>query len=416
MTAPVYDGLIADVLDHGHTDYWLDGGRGSLKSSTVSLLCVLLMVMHRDANVVVLRRYGNTLRPTVYEQMLWAIHMLGLDAWFRASRAPLELTYLPTGQKVAFVGLDDPRKSKGTVFPVGYCAVQWFEECDEMDGWDAIQSTLRTFRRGSGEFWTFYTYNPPKTLWSWVNRQALEMERKPDAMRLHTSYLDVVDGGRGSWLGEQFLADAEYEQAEHPLQYRWEFLGEITGTGGSVFDNLREVSLTDDELRGYDNHRDGVDWGWFPDPWRFVRCEWQAGIRRLVLFEERSANRTTPEETAEIVRNALTWEDHGAMRYHPEPVWCDSADPTSIGVYRHAGINARSADKGGMRRRSYEWLAGLREIAIDPARCPKAWEEFRLCEYAKDRAGQWIDDVPDGNDHSIDAVRYAMMRDIRRGR
>lgn len=251
-----------------------------------------------------------------------------------------------------------------------------------------------------------------------MNVQALEMAKRPGAMRLHTSYIDVVDGGRGSWLGEQFLADAAYEQAEHPLQYRWEFLGEITGTGGSVFDNLREVSLTDAEIRGFDNHRNGVDWGWFPDPWRFVRCEWQPGQRRLVVFDEASANRTTPERTAEVVKEKLTWREEGAKQatYHNEPVWCDSADPTSIHVYRLNGINARGADKGDMRRRSYEWLSGLREIAIDSRRCPKAFEEFRLCEYAKDRGGQWVDDVPDGNDHSIDAVRYAMMRDIRRGR
>lgn len=419
LLAPVYGGLVADVLGHGHTDYWMDGGRGSMKSSTVSILIVVLLVSRPMTNATVFRRYGNTLRSTVYEQMLWAIHALGLDAWFRASRAPLEITYLPTGQKVAFVGLDDPRKSKGTVFPVGYSAIQWFEECDEIDGWEVIQSTLRTFRRGGGDaFWTFYTYNPPKTLWSWVNRQALEMERKPDACRLHTTYLDVVEGGRGPWLGEQFIQDADYERAEHPLQYRWEFLGEVTGTGGSVFDNIAEVRLTDEDIRGFDNHRNGLDWGWFPDPWRFVRCEWQPGLRRLVLFAELSANRTIPEETAEMVRGALTWRDEGKGEpvYHRELVSCDSADQTSINVYRKRGINARAAEKGNMRRRSYEWLAGLREIAIDPERCPRAWEEFRLCEYAKDRAGEWVDDVPDGNDHSIDAVRYAMMRDIRRGR
>ena len=118
-----------------------------------------------------------------------------------------------------------------------------------------------------------------------------------------------------------------------------------------------------------------------------------------------------------MVRAAMTYPDaEGAEPFfHDETVWCDSADQTSINTYRRkCGIKARPADKGGMRKRSYEWLAGLREIAIDPARCPLTYEEFRLCEYAKDRAGNWVDDYQDGNDHSIDAVRYAMMRDVRR--
>lgn len=421
LLAPVYGDLVADVLQHGHTDYWMDGGRGSMKSSTVSILIVVLLVSRPRANATVFRRYGNTLRSTVYEQMLWAIHALGLDAWFRASRAPLEITYLPTGQKVAFVGLDDPRKSKGTVFPVGYSAIQWFEECDEMDGWEAIQSTLRTFRRGSGgDFWTFYTYNPPKTLWSWVNRQALEMERKPDAMRLHTTYLDVVEGGRGPWLGEQFLQDAAYEEREHPLQYRWEFLGEVTGTGGSVFDNLAEVRLTDEDIRGFDNHRNGVDWGWFPDPWRFVRMGWEPAARRLAIFEEHTANRMGPAETGRVVLEALTYADEpgGEPYYHDELVWCDDTPDAKVqmSTYRRdLGIRARPARKGRMRKLSYEWLANLREIIIDPERCPLTLAEFQNKEYLRDRDGALLDEIPDGDDHSIDAVRYAMMEDVLRG-
>ena len=118
-----------------------------------------------------------------------------------------------------------------------------------------------------------------------------------------------------------------------------------------------------------------------------------------------------------MVHDALTFEDaRGVKSYHRETVWCDSAEPSSIAVYRRQfGLNARPSDKGGMRKTSYQWLAGLREIAIDPRRAPHAFKEFTLCEFAKNRAGEWIDDYNDGNDHSIDAVRYALMRDCIRG-
>ena len=68
-----------------------------------------------------------------------------------------------------------------------------------------------------------------------------------------------------------------------------------------------------------------------------------------------------------------------------------------------------------MRRVPYEWLAGLREIVIDSKRCPLTFSEFTLKEFERDKEGNWIDEIPEGNDHSIDAVRYAMLDDCLRG-
>ena len=419
LCIPKFHPILADVFaDGGHDEFWMEGGRGSTKSSAISILLVMLVVRYPFANAVVLRRYGNTLRDSVYNQTLWAIEELGLTRWFHATVSPMEVTYLPTGQRIAFRGLDDPLKAKGTKFTTGYCAVQWFEELDQFDSWDMVSSALRSFRRGGSRFWTFYSYNPPLTMWSWINAQAIEMERKQACLVDHSTYLDVMEAGHADWLGTAFIADAEYEREEHPRHYAWEFLGEITGTGGAVFENLREVRLTDEEIRAFDNPRCGVDWGWFPDPWRFVRCEWQPGRGRLVIFDERSRNKVPPEETAKVVREALTYPDvaGGEPYYHADRVLCDDANPADIAVYHRAGVRAAAAGKGNMRRASYQWLAGLREIAIDPERCPLTFEEFALCEYERDREGNWVDDYPDGNDHSIDAVRYAMMREVSKGR
>ena len=411
--------ILADVFaEDGHSEYWMKGGRGSTKSSFISLCIVLLMATYKFVNATVTRRISATLRNTVFNQMIWAIGELGLSDYFKATVSPMEITYLPTGQKVVFVGLDDPTKVKGTVFTTGYGAVQWFEEVDQLDGWDQVSSVLRTLRRGGDRFWTFYSYNPPMTMWSWINAQALEMEAKPGCLCDHSTYLDVIESGHADWLGSTFIEDAEYERDAHPRHYAWEFLGEVTGTGGQVFENLAQVTVTDDEIRSFELPRNGIDWGWWPDPWRFVRCEWQPGRRRLVIFDERSANKTTPADTAQIVRAALTYADtpDGEAYYHDQRVLCDDANPADISVYRAAGVLASPAGKGNMRKASYQWLAGLREIAIDPVRCPRTFKEFSLCEYERDREGNWVDDYPDGNDHSIDAVRYAMMREVQRGR
>lgn len=417
LVIPHFDDAFDAVMSHSKTEFWLKGGRGSTKSSFISICIVLLMIANPFANAVVVRRYAATLRDSVYAQLLWAIAVLGLESYFKATTSPMEITYKPTGQKIVFRGMDDPLKLKSVKLVKGYAAILWFEELDQIETWEKVSSALRSFRRGGDKFWTFYSYNPPRVLWSWVNKKSLEMERRPSCLVDHSTYLDVIEGGHAEWLGEQFIEDAEYEREQHEQHYKWEFLGEVTGTGGSVFENLKRVKLTDEQVARFDNPRNGVDWGWFPDPWQFVRCDWQPGASRLVIYDEARAIKTQPQETAKLVREKLTYATQPGEEpvYHSERVFCDDANPSDIRVYADEGVRAFPARKGGMRRQSYTWLAGLREIAIDPERCPHAFEEFSLCEYAKDRDGNWIDDYTDGNDHAIDAVRYAMMEDIIKG-
>ncbi len=413
-----FHAMFAEIMSGRGGEWWMKGGRGSTKSSFISLCIVMIVVAFPFANGVVVRRFSNTLRDSVYAQLCWAIAALGLEAWFKCKTSPMEITYLPTGQKILFRGLDDPLKAKGVKFEKGWCAIVWFEELDQMASWEDVRSALKSFRRGGDVFWTFYSYNPPKTLWSWVNRQALEMERKPRCTVSHTTYLDVVEGGHADWLGPDFIEEAEWLRDTNETAYRWEMLGEITGTGGSVFDNVVAREVTDAEIASFENPRNGVDWGWFPDPWRFVRCELQKREKRLIVFGEESRNKTMPEETSKVIRAELTYPDEpgGRERFHAQRIWYDDTpDGKYQGeAYRRAGLAARPAPKGGMREYSYQWLQGLREIVIDPARCPLAYEEFKLKEYERDKEGNWMEGIPDGNDHSIDAVRYAVMRDVRR--
>ena len=419
LTIPRFHDVLGDVMAHGHTHYWLHGGRGSTKSSFISLCIVLLIVAFPFANAVVVRRFGYTLRDSVYQLILWAISALGLDGYFRAKISPMEITYVPTGQRIVFRGADDPLKLKGVKFTRGYCAVVWFEELDQFEGIDAIRSILNSLRRGGEDFWIFHSYNPPRTMWSWVNVECLDRMRRSDTLVRHSSYLDVMDA-HPEWLGRPFLEEAEYLRDTNEKAWRWEYLGEITGTGGAIFDNVREEELTLERIRGFERRRNGVDWGWFPDPWRFVRCGWEPAARRLVVFEEHSANKMMPADTGRIVVDALTYADADGedAYFHDEILWCDDTPDAKVqmGTYRRElGLRARPARKSHMRRLSYEWLAGLREIVIDPQRCPLTFAEFTLKEYMRDKNGAWIDEIPDGNDHSIDAVRYAMMEDVLRG-
>lgn len=200
ICVPRFHDVLGDVTARRHTRYWLHGGRGSTKSSFISLILVLPVVAFPYADACVVRRFSNTLRDLVYQHVLWAVEALGLSPYFKAKLSPMEIVYLPTGQRVVFRGADDPLKLKGVKFTKGYCAVVWFEELNQFDGIEAVRSILNSLRRGDDDFWIFYSYNPPKTMWSWVNVECIERRRRADTLVRRSSYLDVVEA-RPGWLG-----------------------------------------------------------------------------------------------------------------------------------------------------------------------------------------------------------------------
>lgn len=169
---PRYRTCAHDIRRGGHAEYWLYGGRGSGKSSFVSIEIVLGMMKDPQANALVVRRVAKTLRQSVYEQLCWAIDRLGVDHLWARRLSPMELIYRPTGQRILFIGADDPQKSKGIKVSRGNFKFLWFEELAEFDGMDAVNTITASAVRGDAAV-TFYTYNPPESIANWVNEEAL---------------------------------------------------------------------------------------------------------------------------------------------------------------------------------------------------------------------------------------------------
>ncbi len=115
-----------DCKRHGHTYYWLKGGRGSTKSSFISIELILLLIKHPDCHAVVMRKVGNTIRNSVFAQIEWAIDTLHVRDKFHIVRSPAEITYKKTGQKILFLGVDDKAKLKSLKLPFGYTGIVWF--------------------------------------------------------------------------------------------------------------------------------------------------------------------------------------------------------------------------------------------------------------------------------------------------
>lgn len=387
-----YD-VARDVFRHGHTHYDFSGGRGSLKSSTVSVLVPLLLINNPGTHALVLRKVANTIRDSVYAQYIWAIGELGMAAYWEAKVSPMELIYKPTGQKIMFRGADDPMKIKSIKVPFGYIAVTHFEEKDQFAGRAEIRNILQSTMRGGSKYWNFESYNPPISRDNWANKDSLE--ERPDRLCHKSTYLEAPQ----EWLGEQFLAEAEHLKEVDERAYQHEYLGIPVGNGGNVFENIELREITDDEISHFDRIYQGVDWGYFPDPFAFIRLYYDKTRETIYLIDEIYQNKLSNAESAEMIK---------AKGYTDAYIICDSAEPKSIADFRAAGLPAKSAVKGpDSVSYGIKWLQ-RRKIVIDRKRTPNAYNEFVNYEYDTDRDGNFISGYPDENNHLLDCTRYAV--------
>lgn len=384
-----------DVFHHGHTHYDFSGGRGSGKSSTVSIIVPLLLVSNPGMHALVLRKVANTIRDSVYAQYIWAIGELGMAAYWEAKVSPMELIYKPTGQKIMFRGADDPMKIKSIKVPFGYIAVTHFEEKDQFAGRAEIRTILQSTMRGGSVFWNFESYNPPISRDNWANKDSLE--ERADRLCHKSTYLQAPP----EWLGEQFLAEAEHLKATDDRAYQHEYLGIPVGTGGNVFENLELREITDEEMSHFDHIYQGVDYGWFPDPFAFIRLHYDRARETIYLMDEIYQNKLTNEASGNIIIQ---------RGYKDAYITCDSAEPKSVADYRAMGLPAKAAVKGpGSVDYGMKWLQ-RRKIVIDRKRTPNAYNEFVNYEYERNKDGDIISGYPDANNHLIDATRYALER------
>ena len=382
-----------DVKRGIHNEYWLRGGRGSTKSSFISIELILQLMRNPLMNAIIYRRVAATLRESVYEQMVWAIDQMNLRPWFTFRLNPLEIRYDPTGQRILFRGADDPGKSKSIKLSRGYFGVLWFEELAEFRGMDDIRTIKASIIRGGERAITFCSYNPPQTARNWVNKEAITPK---DGRLVHEStYLDVPP----EWLGPDFIAEAHALEKSNERAYRHMYLGEVTGTGGQVFDNLHFQRITDDEMNTFGRFYNGLDFGFAVDPDAFVRWAYDPARSRIYAVDEYYGARTPVDRLAQ--------ETGG--RSHGEIIRCDSADPRMIAELGQRNVKAVGVKKGpGSVEHGMRWLQNLSSIVIDPERTPNIAREFSAYEYTADKNGDFLPEYPDKDNHTIDASRYAL--------
>lgn len=394
--------LNRDIDDRKHFEYWLEGGRGSVKSSYWSEKVAELLENNENMCALLIRKVGNTLKDSVFSQMQWGIDKLGetypsVPTHWKATKSPLEITNTNTGQVIYFRGADDPVKIKSIKPPKDkYIGIVVYEEFDQMNGMNEVGTIDRSVIRGGEDFVVFRVYNTPTSSQHFVNVE----KRLPKADRLvhRSTYLDVPR----EWLGNKFFDEADYMLSINEKQYQNVYLGEETGSGGNVFENIELREITDKEIDNFDYIYQGIDFGWFPDPLAWTKCCYNPAQKTLYIFDEFVVNKMS---------NADVWDylvkEKGVGEN--DLIIADSAEPKSIGDFRSYGAMVKGAEKGaGSVEYSMKWLASLAKIVIDPNRCPVSTEEFSTYEYEQDKDGNYISGYIDADNHCIDSIRYAL--------
>ena len=405
---------ISEIINKNFYGFWkvinsnkylfhvLKGGRASAKSTHIAIWLVLALMKY-PVTCLCIRKVGNTLAESVFEQLKEAIEILNVGHVWKIQKSPLQLIYIPRGNKFIFRGADDPAKIKSikmSKFPIAFV---WFEELAEFKTEEEVStivnSVLRAELPDELTYKVIYSYNPPKRKQSWVNKK-FETQFIPDNTYIHHStYLD------NPHISKAFIEEANETKKNNEFKYRWEYLGEPIGSGVVPFSNLVFRTITDEEIASFDNIRQGNDFGYATDPMAFVRIHYDKKKRIIYFIDEIYGVKMSIRELASKIKSK------GYDDFH---VTCDSAEPRSIAELRELGIKALKAKKGpGSIEFGENWLDDLEAIVIDVKRTPNVAREFENIDYQTDKDGNIRPKLEDKDNHSIDSTRYALELDMK---
>ena len=399
---------LKDVVGRGYGTFWrykgryrvCKGSRASKKSKTTALDFITKIMEHPQANLLVIRKVGATLKNSCYTELKWAVHRLGVDAWWRFTLSPLEATYLPTGQKIYFRGLDDPLKITSITVDVGCLCWMWIEEAYEImkeEDFNMLDESIRgEVPEGLYKQITI-TFNP----WNehhWLKKRFFDAPPDPDILAMTTNYLC------NEWLDEADKRVFERMRIQNPRRYAVAGLGNWGIVDGLVYENWKEEAFDIDEVRKRPGMVSafGLDFGYTNDPSTLFCGLLDKDNKRLFVFDEMYQKGLS---------NKAIFDTVTSMGYGKERITADSAEPKSIDELKGLGLRVKAAKKGkDSIQNGIQWIQDL-EIIIHP-RCVNFLTEISNYTWDQDKFGNKLNVPIDDFNHLMDAMRYALEQYI----
>jgi phage terminase large subunit len=393
---------LPDIVGKGYKAFWnfrgrylvCKGSRASKKSKTTALRFIYNMMKFSDANTLVIRKTYRTLKDSCFTELKWAVHRLGVDQWWKFTESPLEATYLPTGQKIYFRGLDDPLKVTSVTVDVGCLCWMWIEEAYEIMSEDDF-NTLDESIRGEVPEGLFkqivFTFNP----WNechWIKKRFFDAKADPDILAITTNYMC------NEWLDNADKKVFETMKIRNPRRYQVAGLGEWGIVDGLVYENWKEQEFKLEDIKECKSAF-GLDFGYTNDPSAFFVGFLDLENKKLYVWDE---------FYEKGLSNRKIYEKITSMGYQKERITADSAEPKSIDEIKTLGIRRIIGAKKGKDsvNNGIQWIQDL-EIVIHP-RCVNFITEINNYTWGSDKFGNRLNVPIDDFNHLMDAMRYAL--------
>lgn len=405
MTLKTNEVYLPEIIGKGYGTYWnykgryrvVKGSRASKKSTTTALNMIYRIMTYPNSNGLVIRKVFRTVKDSCFSQLKWAIHRLKVDKYWKATNSPLELTYLPTGQKILFRGLDDPLKVTSVAVDKGSLCFLWIEEAYEImieDDFNMLDESIRG-QVPDGLFKQItLTLNP----WNdrhWIKKRFFDTEDK-DILAITTNYKC------NEWLDESDLKVFETMKTHNPKRYRVAGLGEWGVVDGLVYENVREDRFNKEDV--IKNNPDikpvfGLDFGYTNDPTALFCGLLDLENYKIYVFDELYEKGLS---------NKNIYKEIEKMGYRKERIIADSAEPKSIDELKDLGLYRISPAKKGKDSilNGVQFIQNF-EIIVHP-RCVNFMTEITNYQWAKDKFNKAINEPIDDFNHLQDAMRYAI--------
>lgn len=392
---------LPDIVGKGYASFWksrvrylvVKGSRASKKSKTTALRFIYNLMKYDKSNLLVIRKTYRTLKDSCWTDLKWATQRLEVaDKWdFKLS--PLEATYLPTGQKILFRGLDDPLKVTSITVEYGYLCWAWLEEAyevmDESD-FDVIDESIRgEIPLNLWKQWVI-TFNP----WNdrhWLKSRFFDAKDDPDILALTTNYKC------NEWLDKSDLGLFERMKKSNPRRYQVAGLGQWGVVEGLIYENYEPRKFELKDIKDCVTLC-GLDFGYTNDPTAFFMGFYDESNKELYVWDEFYEKGLT---------NRKIYQRITSMGYGKEKIIADSAEPKSIDELREFGLRVRGAKKGrDSINNGVQFIQDLK-IIIHP-RCVNFMTEISNYVWDKDKFGKTLNQPVDDFNHLMDAMRYAV--------
>lgn len=395
---------LQSTVGKGYVDFWntkcryrvCKGSRGSKKSKTTALNMIMRLYEYSESNGLCVRRYSNTLRDSVFSDLKWAIHRLGLDTFFECTVSPMQITRISTGQKILFRGLDDGLKITSISVDKGVLCWVWIEEAYEISNEDDFNKLDMSIR---GEVPEGYfkqitlTFNPWSAT-SWLKPRFFD---EPD----EDTFTKTTTWKCNEWLDEADKNIFLKMQKNNPRRYQIEGDGEWGIAEGLIYEKHRVENFDVDTIRQIPGIKSAfnLDFG-FTDPNAFV-CELVDNTNmKIYVFDEWYGSGVTNKVIAQKIKD---------MGYGGQIIYCDEAEPKSIAELCEEGIKAEASRKGkGSVNHGIQLIQNY-EIIVHP-KCIEFQKEISNYCWSKDKNGKPTDKPDHEFSHGMDSMRYGVCK------